>query len=134
MQMQDVWKVFQRTSSEKGLGGFIGVFIPGVVTMLGVVIFLRFGYLLGHLGFSKILLLICFSFSISFLTALSISSISTNMRMQDGGAYFIISRLFGLPLGSSIGFALYLRQTIGICLCALGFSESFVALFPQLPL
>jgi len=69
-----------------------GVFIPSVLTILGVIMYLRFGWVLGNVGLGNTLLIVVMATSITFLTALSMSALATNMPIGGGGAYYIISR------------------------------------------
>ncbi len=45
---------------------------------------------------------------ITLITALSMSSLATNMDVGVGGAYFLISRSMCLELGGAVGIPLYL--------------------------
>jgi len=58
---------------------FKGVFTPSILTILGVVMFLRFGWVLGNVGLIETLLEVTLASSITFLTSLSISELATNM-------------------------------------------------------
>lgn len=82
--------------SESGLGTFGGVFTPSILTILGVIMYLRFGWVVGNVGLIGTLLIVTISTSITFLTALSIASIATDQRVRIGGAYYMISRSLGI--------------------------------------
>jgi amino acid transporter len=112
-------------------GTFKGVFTPSILTILGVVMYLRLGWVLGHLGLPMTLLTVTLASSITLLTGFSLAALATNMRVGGGGAYFIISRSLGIEAGAAIGLPLYLAQTLGISFYIVGFSESFVGVFPQ---
>lgn len=101
-----------------------------MVTIVGVVIYLRLGWMVGHIGLTGALGLVTLGVGISFLTVLSISSIATNMRVGGGGAYFIISRALGLEAGAAIGIPLYVSQVIGIAFYLAGFAETIQHLVP----
>ncbi len=111
---------------------FQGVFTPSILTILGVVMYLRLGWVLGNLGLWPTLLVITIATSITFLTALSISELATNMRVGGGGAYYIISRSLGLEAGAAIGLPLFFAQALGISFYIAGFSESVANLFPEI--
>ncbi|MFH1728775.1 MAG: amino acid permease [Pseudomonadota bacterium] len=115
-------------------GTIKGVFIPSILTILGVIMFLRFGWVLGNVGLFKTLIIVTLATSITFLTGLSISAMATNMKVGGGGAYFIISRSLGLEAGAAIGLPLYFAQAVGISFYISGFSEALNAVFPFLPL
>lgn len=115
-------------------GTFKGVFTPSVLTILGVIMYLRFGWVLGNVGLFSTLIIVTISTAITFLTGLSISALATNMRVGGGGAYYIISRSLGLETGAAIGLPLFLAQALGISFYIAGFAESLNAVFPILPM
>ncbi len=117
-------------ASHGGAGfGTAPVFFTAISTILGAILFLRFGYAVGTLGFWGAILLIIVGHLITFPTALAISEIATNTRVEGGGEYFIISRSFGLKIGSTIGIALYLSQAISIAFYIIAFTEAFEPFF-----
>ena len=113
---------------KKGLGT-LPVFFTAVSTILGAILFLRFGAAVGTLGFWGAFSLIILGHCITIPTALAISEIATNTRVEGGGEYFIISRSFGLKIGSTIGIALYFSQAISIAFYIIAFTEAFEPLF-----
>lgn len=114
------------------LGTFGGVFTPSILTILGVIMYLRFGWVVGNVGLVGTLIIVTLSTSITFLTALSIASIATNAPVKGGGAYYMISRSLGLEVGGAVGIPLFLAQAFSVALYILGFSESMVSIFPSL--
>jgi len=115
-------------------GTFKGVFTPSILTILGVIMYLRFGWVLGNVGLIRTLLIVTISCSITFLTGLALSALATNMKVGGGGAYFIISRSLGLEVGAAIGVPLFFAQTLGIAFYTMGFSEAFTEVFPIAPI
>lgn len=115
-------------SKETGFGT-APVYLTAVSTILGAILFLRFGYATGMLGFFGVFLLIVLGHAITIPTALAISEISTNTRVEGGGEYFIISRSFGLKIGSTIGIVLYISQAISVAFYTIAFTEAFEPLF-----
>lgn len=115
-------------------GTFKGVFLPSILTILGLIMYLRTGWVIGHVGIISTVIIITLSTSITFLTSLSISATATNMKVGAGGAYYMISRSLGLSAGGAIGLPLYLAQTLGIAFYLTGFAESVNLLFPDLNL
>ena len=116
------------TSINKGLG-VIPVYFTAATTILGAILFLRFGIAVGTLGFWGVILLVLLGHLITIPTALAISEIATNTRVEGGGEYFIISRSFGLKIGSTIGIALYFSQAVSVAFYIIAFTESFAPLF-----
>jgi amino acid transporter len=120
-------------SSHLKLGTFLGVFTPTVLTILGVIMYLRIGWVVGTAGLWGAILIILVSNAITLITALSMSTLATSMRVGVGGAYFLISRSFGLEIGGAIGIPLYLSQVLSLTLYAYGLAESMRIVLPGLP-
>ncbi len=122
------------TGGGAGFGTFTGVFTPSILTILGVIMYLRMGWVLGNAGLGKTLLIVTISSLITFLTGLSISAIATNMKVGGGGAYFMISRSLGLEPGAAIGLPLFFSQALVVSFYIAGFAESVHALLPMVPI
>ncbi len=103
--------------------GTLPVFMTTISTILGAILFLRFGYAVGHLGFLGVLGIIFLGHMVTIPTALAISEIATNKRVEGGGEYFIISRSFGLNIGATIGFALFISQAISVAFYIIAFTR-----------
>ncbi len=123
-------------NSEKkpNLGAFVGVFTPTILTILGVIMYLRFGWVVGQMGLYKTLLIVIIASSITLVTSFSLSAIATNSRVGVGGAYFMISRSLGLDFGGAIGLPLFLSQALSVTLYAFGLAESLRFVWPATPL
>ncbi len=109
--------------------GTAPVFITAISTILGAILFLRFGFAVGTLGFWGVIAIIILGHMVTIPTAMAISELATNKRVEGGGEYFIISRSFGLNIGAAIGFALYLSQAISVAFYVIAFTEAFEFLF-----
>ena len=107
-----------------GLGTFGGVFTPSVLTILGIILFLRLGYVVGNAGLFKALIIIGIANLISVLTSLSLAAIATNLKVKGGGDYYLISRTLGLEFGGAIGLVLFLAQSVSIAFYCIGFGEA----------
>ncbi|HMB73066.1 MAG TPA: amino acid permease, partial [Gammaproteobacteria bacterium] len=118
------------TAPEK-LGTFGGVFVPNVLTILGVIMFLRFGQITGQAGILQALGILLAAKCITSLTSVSLAAIATNTRVKGGGAYYLISRSLGVEFGGGIAFVFYLAQSVSVALYLIGFAEAFVAAFPE---
>ncbi|MGB3138448.1 MAG: Na-K-Cl cotransporter, partial [Nodosilinea sp.] len=129
----DTSVVAPKGSESEGLGTFGGVFTPSILTILGVIMYLRFGWVVGHVGLWQTLLIVTISTAITLLTGLSISAIATDQVVRAGGAYYMISRSLGIETGGAVGIPLYLAQAFSVALYTLGFAESLTRVFPVLP-
>jgi len=109
--------------------GTLPVFLTAISTILGAILFLRFGFAVGTLGFGGIVLIIIIGHLVTIPTALAISEIATNEKVKGGGEYFIISRSFGLNIGATIGIAFYLSQAISVAFYIIAFAEAFTPIF-----
>lgn len=117
-----------------GLGTFLGVYTPTILTILGVIMYLRFGWVLGEVGIARALLIVAMANAITLITSLSLSAVATNTRVGVGGAYFIISRSLGVDIGAAIGFPLFLSQALSVTLYAFGLAESLRIVWPGVPI
>lgn len=130
----DVLRYGRDSEKGKGYGALYGVYLPGVLTMFGVIIYLRLGWVTGSIGLAGTAFIITLSCLIVFITTLSISSAATNRKVEGGGTYYMISRSLGIEMGSAVGVPLYLAQTLCISFCAVGFAESLHPFFPTIPI
>ncbi|MDH3299498.1 MAG: amino acid permease, partial [Acidimicrobiia bacterium] len=121
------------------LGTFGGVFTPSVLTILGLVLFLRLGYVTGSVGLAEMLVILALSTVVSILTTFSLAALATNLRVGGGGVYFLISRTLGPAFGGAIGLVLYVAMSISVAFYAIGLGEAVAsivgvddAFFPRL--
>ncbi|MDH6303935.1 amino acid transporter [Parabacteroides sp. PF5-5] len=121
----------QEKKQELNSSGFgtLPVYFTAISTILGAILFLRFGVAVGTLGFWGAIGIILLGHLITIPTALAISEIATNTRVEGGGEYFIISRSFGLKIGSTIGITLFFSQVISVAFYIIAFTEAFVPFF-----
>lgn len=115
-----------------GLGTFGGVFTPSILTILGVIMYLRYGWVVGNVGLAGTLLIVTLATLITLLTSFSISAIATDQRVRTGGAYYMISRSLGLETGGAVGIPLFFSLGLSVALYTVGFAESVVSAFPSL--
>ncbi len=115
-------------ANTKKFGTFGGVFTPSILTILGVIMYLRLGWIVAQTGFYYMIALIVIAHIISISTGLSLSSIATDKKIKGGGIYYILSRSLGLPMGGSIGITIFLGTALSISLYIVGFVESFLGM------
>lgn len=116
------------SKERKKFGAFAGVFTPSILTILGVIMYLRLGWVTGVAGIWGVIAIILIAHIISVTTGLSIASIATDKKIEAGGIYYILSRSLGLPMGGSIGITLFIGTALSISLYVIGFTESFLAI------
>ena len=118
--------------NEAKIGTIKGVFLPSLLQMIGVILFMRLGWILGHVGLLKMFFIVTMSSLLLFITSLSMTSIVSNMKIGIGGSYYIISRFLGVAFGSAIGILLFIGQHASIALCVSGFVLSLQGLIPSI--
>ena len=112
-------------------GAFQGVFTPTLLTILGVIMYLRSPWVVGNAGVLGAIGIITLATAITFFTALSMSSIVTNIRIRAGGAFSIIAQSLGLEAGGAIGIPLYIAQAFAVAMYIFGFREGWIWVFPD---
>lgn len=113
-------------------GTFGGVFTPAILTILGVIMFMRANFVVGQAGIIGAVTILLIAKSITLTTSLSIAAISTNIQVRGGGSYFLISRVLGAEFGGAIGIALFFALALSVPFYILGFTEALVLSFPSL--
>lgn len=113
-------------SAAKKFGTFGGVFTPSILTILGVIMYLRLPSIVGQAGLVSTIGIIVVAHIISVATGLSVASIATDKKVQAGGTYYMLSRSIGLPIGGTLGLALFVGLSFSVSLYVIGFSESFL--------
>lgn len=116
---------------KKTFGTFAGVFTPTTLTILGVIMYIREPWVVGNAGIVGAILILLLSVTITFATALSISSITSNVKIGAGGAFSVISQSLGLEIGGAIGVPFYLAQAIAAAMYIFGFREGLQTLLPE---
>ena len=120
-------------SRDEKLGTFLGVFTPSVLTILGVILYLRVGWVVGNVGLIGTLVIVVIANLVTLVTAFSVSAIATNMKIGTGGAYYMISRSLGIEVGTAIGIPLFAAMAFSITLYAFGLAESATVVWPDAP-
>lgn len=109
----------------KKYGAFSGVFTPSILTILGVIMYMRLPWITGQAGLYMVMGIVLVAHIVSICTGLSVSSIATDKKVEGGGSYYIISRSLGLSIGGTLGIALFFGLSFSVSLYVIGFSESF---------
>ncbi|KAA3677441.1 solute carrier family 12 (potassium/chloride transporter), member 4/5/6, partial [Paragonimus westermani] len=121
-----------KADERKRLGTFLGVFLPCCQNILGILLFVRVGWITGVAGALQSATIVIMCCSCTMLTALSMSAIATNGKVPAGGSYFMISRSIGPEFGGAVGLLFYLGTTIAAAMYLVGAVEVFLKyLCPQ---
>ena len=112
--------------------GTAPVFLAAICTIVGAILFLRFGYAVGNVGLVGAFLIVFLGHAITIPTALAVSEIATNLKVRGGGEYYIISRSFGNMIGGTIGISLYAAQSISVAFYMIAFSQAFTPFFDEI--
>lgn len=122
--------VAQVPPTRKGHGfGTLELYLATLSSILGAMLFLRFHWAVGTQGVWMTLLIVLVGHGITIPTAMALSEIATNRKVEGGGAYFMISRTFGPHLGGALGISLYISQTIAIAFFFIAFAKAFTPVF-----
>ncbi|KAK9289193.1 hypothetical protein L1049_017667 [Liquidambar formosana] len=113
------------------LGTLMGVFVPCLQNILGIIYYIRFSWIVGMAGIGESLLLVAFCGLCTFLTSISLSAIATNGAMKGGGPYYLIGRALGPEVGVSIGLCFFLGNAVAGALYVLGAVETFLDAVPS---
>ena len=133
VEAQDVQEQVEEheESKPRKFGTFGGVFVPTLLTILGVIMYLRTGWVVGNAGLGGAILIILLAFLITGCTGLSMSSFVTNIRVGAGGAFSMISQSLGIEVGGAIGVPLYVSQALAVVMYIFGFREGWLWIFPD---
>jgi amino acid transporter len=116
-------------TNKKKFRTFEGVFTPSLLTILGVIMYMRLGWVVGNAGLIGAIIIIIIAHVIAVTTGLSVSSVASDKKIGAGGIYYVLSRSMGIPIGGSIGITLYVGTAFSIALYLIGFAESFNSYF-----
>ncbi|MEN8928086.1 MAG: amino acid permease, partial [Flavobacteriales bacterium] len=115
----------------KKFGTFAGVFTPSILTILGVIMYMRLSWVVGNAGLQAAIFIILIAHIVSVSTGLSVSSVATDRKIKAGGIYYMLSRSLGLPIGGSIGITLFVATALSIALYLIGFAESALVVLQE---
>lgn len=119
-------------NNPKKYGTFGGVFTPSILTILGVIMYMRLSWVVGSSGsLATAILIVLLAHIVSVSTGLSVSSVATDRKIQAGGIYYMLSRSLGLPIGGSIGITLFVATALSIALYLIGFAESALVVLQE---
>ncbi|CAI4225510.1 unnamed protein product [Auanema sp. JU1783] len=105
------------------MGTIMGVFLPCLQNIFGVLFFIRMVWIIGTAGIFQAFFVVLVCVSVTFLTSISLSAIATNGVVSGGGPYYMISRNLGPELGGAVGILFYLGTTIAASMYIIGAVE-----------
>ena len=108
------------------LGTINGCYVPCLLNIMGIVLFERLGWGVGHVGIRNVLLIYLVAELAAILTVLSLSAMVTNGNMRGGGSYYMISRTLGAEFGGSVGILFYCAYAVNIAFCCSGCAEEII--------
>jgi amino acid transporter len=111
-------------ANKQGLGALEGVYVPCMLSIIGVVLFLRLGWAIGQAGVLGVLGMFGFGAILILLTDLSLCALATNGKIRAGGTYYLISRSLGPVFGGAIGVIFFSANAVGIAFYMQGFSDT----------
>uniref|UniRef100_A0A8C7F256 Solute carrier family 12 member 5a n=1 Tax=Oncorhynchus kisutch TaxID=8019 RepID=A0A8C7F256_ONCKI len=114
------------------LGTLMGVYLPCIQNIFGVILFLRMTWMVGIGGVIGSFIIVFMCCSTTMLTAISMSAIATNGVVPAGGSYYMISRSLGPEFGGAVGICFYLGTTFAGAMYILGSIELLlIYILPQ---
>ncbi|KAJ2701791.1 hypothetical protein H4218_001175 [Coemansia sp. IMI 209128] len=116
-------------AAARKLGTWDGVFLPVMLSIWGILVFVRMGYFLGQIGIIGTIASFVCGYLVTTMTTLSISAISTNGTVKGGGPYYMLSRSLGPEFGGSIGLMFYAGTLLSGVLNAVAFVEPLMSNF-----
>lgn len=128
---KELGKAKASTSSTVKLDTFSGVFVPTSLNVLSILMFIRFGFILGQTGLLGMLALLLVAYIINLVTTFSISAVASNGTVRGGGAYYLISRSLGPEFGGSIGLISYVGFVLNTGMNAVGLVDCLIYNFGQ---
>nr|CAH0110870.1 unnamed protein product [Daphnia galeata] len=115
---------------DEKFGWIEGVLIRNMMSLWGVMVFLRLSWVVGQAGIGETLVIIAISTFITLVTALSMSAISTNGEIGGGIVTLwnllchVKSRILGPEFGGSIGIIFTIANVLDCAINVVGFSQA----------
>uniref|UniRef100_A0A914UYK5 Solute carrier family 12 member 6 n=1 Tax=Plectus sambesii TaxID=2011161 RepID=A0A914UYK5_9BILA len=120
-------------TGKANLGVVLGVYLPTIQHIFGVIMFLRLFWIVGIMGVTQSFAMISLCCFCTFLTCISMSAIATNGVVESGGSYFMISRNLGPEFGTAVGVLFYLANAVAAAMYLVGSVEIILLyIFPSI--
>ncbi|XP_073999201.1 solute carrier family 12 member kcc isoform X3 [Rhodnius prolixus] len=111
------------TKGGASMGTLVGVYLPCIQNIFGVILFIRLTWVVGTAGAVQGFLIVLCCCCVTMLTAISMSAIATNGVVPAGGSYFMISRSLGPEFGGAVGMLFYTGTTLAAAMYIIGAVE-----------
>ncbi len=105
------------------LGTLMGVYLPCIQNIFGVILFIRMTWIVGTAGAIEGFMVVFMACTVTMTTAISMAAIATNGVVPGGGSYFMISRSLGPEFGGAVGILFYLATTVAGAMYIIGAVE-----------
>jgi len=116
------------------LGTLMGVYLPCIQNIFGVILFIRMTWIVGTCGAVEAFFVVFTGCAVTMLTAISMAAIATNGVVPGGGSYFMISRALGPEFGGAVGFLFYLGTTVAAAMYIIGAIEILITYIVGAPM
>ena len=121
----------QKPVEKANLGALMGVYLPCIQNIFGVILFIRMTWIVGTCGVVESFLVVLVCCTTTMLTAISMSAIATNGVVPAGGSYFMISRALGPEFGGAVGILFYIGTTFAGAMYIIGAVEIALVSLPS---
>ncbi|XP_046563349.1 solute carrier family 12 member 4-like isoform X4 [Haliotis rubra] len=122
----DVEKGKGQQTKKANLGTVLGVYLPCIQNIFGILLFVRMTWIVGMAGAMESFFIVLISCLTTLLTSISMSAIATNGVVPAGGSYFMISRALGPEFGGAVGVLFYLGTAVASSMYIIGAVEILV--------
>eukprot|EP00095_Tigriopus_kingsejongensis_P001377 maker-scaffold1253_size52701-snap-gene-0.12 protein:Tk01377 transcript:maker-scaffold1253_size52701-snap-gene-0.12-mRNA-1 annotation:"af190129_1na+ k+ 2cl- cotransporter" len=112
-------------------GWIQGVYVPCLLNIWGVMLFLRLTWVVGQAGLLGSFAIITIANLVTSVTAISMSAVCTNGQIKGGGIYFMISRSLGPEFGGAVGLMFTTAASIAVSMYIIGFCEALLDMIYQ---
>uniref|UniRef100_A0A5S6QB19 Amino acid permease/ SLC12A domain-containing protein n=1 Tax=Trichuris muris TaxID=70415 RepID=A0A5S6QB19_TRIMR len=133
--LEDTNKKLKKLKANRAkLGTLLGVYLPTIQNVFGVIMFIRLHWIVGMAGLCHALIIVILCCLVTFFTSISLAAIATNGVFEEGGPYFVIARNLSPEFGGAIGVLFFLANAVATSMYVVGNIEvllTYVA--PDLP-
>ncbi|MEN0061853.1 MAG: hypothetical protein AAGA48_06850 [Myxococcota bacterium] len=115
-------------SAPRRLGMFAGVFTPTFLSIVGVLLYLRVGWVVGNAGLGETLIMLAVAAMIAICTGWSYATLASNTRVNDGDTFAVLNQGLGFEVAGTLGIPLALSRPLLIAMHIFGFRAGLIYL------